>query len=188
MSGIGKFRAAISILLMIGAAAAAGSAPGSDAPSMTIDACSLLSVAEISHAVRSSIKPGVRQDDRYESSGAYSSTCVWVIKSIQESPPDPAAPLGGRSFVILNAVKWPAGSGLARSFLQAFREAAANNIIPLPQARTFGDEALYWGDGLAVRQGDVSFGVSVFLPERAATNVGGEMEAKLAPHILGRLK
>lgn len=152
-----------------------------------IDACALLAPAEISQIVGLPVETGVRRDAGYETNGSYSSTCVWAVKRGTAAPEDRTAPLGGRSFVILNAMRWPDGSGLARSFLEAFHEAARNGELPgKPSARDFGDEALWWGDGLAVRKRDVGFGISVFMPG-AASNHPGEFEAQLAPKILRRL-
>jgi hypothetical protein len=63
-----------------------------------------------------------------------------------------------------NAFCWPAGKDLAKKFLESFYEAAKRGDIPhTPGPRKLGDDALWWGDGMAVRQGDVSFGVSVFV-------------------------
>jgi hypothetical protein len=167
--------------------AGVGPAPAPGRMAASIDACSLLAVADIQPALGMPVAPGVRHDAGLEPNGAYSSACVWVLNPADASPPDPTKPLGGRSFVILNAMQWPAGSGLAHTFLDGFREAAHNGEIPSqPQARNFGDEALSWGDGLAVRRRDVSFGVSVFIPgmtkERRAA-----LQERLAPPILRRL-
>lgn len=152
-----------------------------------IDACTLLSAAEISKAIGFPVDKGARKDDGYQADGSYSSACVWVIQQGKAVKPDPLAPLNGKSFVILNATQWPAGSGLSRTFLQAFHDAAAQGVIPAkPAPRDFGDEALWWGDGLAVRKGDVSFGVSVFMPG-SKPKVPGKLEEQLAPHILQRL-
>ncbi len=89
--------------------------------------------------------------------------------------------------MILNAQRWPAGRDMAKKFLQAFHESADKGVIAnKPVPRKFGDEALWWGDGLAVRRGDVSFGLSVFMPKRDEARTSA-MEEKLAPHILRRL-
>jgi hypothetical protein len=158
------------------------------APSLEINACSLLLPAEISQVIGLPVEAGTRQDSGLEPSSAYSSTCLWKVKLENPPPADPTAPLGGQSFVILHAMQWPAGSGLARTFLEDFRTAAAEGDIPRqPVARELGDEALWWGDGLAVRQGDVSFGISVFVPGLKSKSAGG-FEEQLAPAILGRLK
>lgn len=157
-----------------------------DAKAAQIDACALLSSAEISQAIGLPVDNGSRKDAGFQSNGSYSSACVWVIQPDKTMKHDPSAPLGGRSFVILNAVQWPAGRGLARTYLQAFHDAAANGEIPSkPTARQFGDEALWWGDGLAVRKRDVSFGVSVFIP--GSKSKRPIFEEQLAPHILRRL-
>lgn len=159
----------------------------STARAATVNACSLLSPPQISRAVGLPVDAGVRRDEGYQENGSYSSACVWTIRRNGATPANPAAPLGGKSFVILNVIQWPAGSGLARTYLEDFRAASASGVIagkPIP--RSFGDEALWWGDGLAVRRRDVSFGVSVFTPGMAARRLG-EREEQLAPYILRQL-
>jgi hypothetical protein len=155
---------------------------------LTINACSLLGRDEIAHVIGLPVEPGVRKDDGLVSDGAYSSACVWEVDVDNPNRNDPQAPLGGKSFVILNAQRWPAGSGLAHTFLDSFRQAEVDHTIPgKTSPRNFGDEALWWGDGLAVRKGDVSFGLSVFLPPSDKRPPKGVFEARLAPQILRRL-
>lgn len=177
---------AVAGFMLCGQAIGADARPAADAKAVEIDACTLLSAAEISKAIGLPVDKGSRKDAGFQSNGSYSSACVWVIQPDKAMTHDPSAPLGGRSFVILNAMQWPAGSGLARTFLQAFHDAAANGDIPSkPVPRKFGDEALWWGDGLAVRKRDVSFGVSVFIPGPKSKRA--LFEEQLAPHILRRL-
>lgn len=165
-----------------------GDAGAVDDSALKIDACALLLASEISAVVGLPADKGLRRDAGLEANGGYSSSCVWTLSPEKEAPLDPTAPLDGKSFVILNAIQWPHDSGLARTFLEAFRKAAVNGDIPsYPRPRDFGDEALWWGDGLAVRVRDVSFGVSVFIPG-LAPRAPGKFEEQLAPHILGRLE
>jgi hypothetical protein len=162
--------------------------PGRAAEVIQVDACALLTPAEVTQVIGLPVSSGVRRDQGLQPNGSYSSTCVWTINIDLEEPKNPRAPLGGRSFVILNAIQWPAGSGLARTFLEGFHAAAANGEIPSkPVPRKFGDEALWWGDGLAVRVEDVSFGLSVFMPKKKAPRPG-HYEEQLAPRIVERLK
>jgi hypothetical protein len=173
---------AVATALLSGAMGCAASAAES---SLEINACELLTPAEITAAIGLPVDQGRRQDEGMSRDGQYSSTCFWTIEP--GKAPDETAPGRGRRFVILNAQRWPAGRDMAKKFLQAFQESADNGIIAnQPVPRKFGDDALWWGDGLAVRKGDVSFGISVFMPKRgeARTSV---MEEKLAPHILKRL-
>ena len=163
----------------IGSVAAAAPSP------LEINACELLTPAEITAAIGLPVDKGRRQDEGVTGDGQYSSTCFWTIEPGKAA--DPSAPARGRRFVILNAQRWPAGRDMAKKFLEAFHESADQGVIAnKPVPRKFGDEALWWGDGLAVRKGDVSFGLSVFMPKRgeARTSV---LEEKLAPQILKRL-
>ncbi|WP_020649657.1 hypothetical protein [Solimonas variicoloris] len=162
-------------LWLLGSAlpASAASAP---AP---IDACALLDAAQIEQALGQPVAAGSRHDAGIESNGAWSSSCVWKLATSS------AGERGG--FVILNAMRWPAGSGRAREFLDSFRDAATQGVLArAPVERAFGDEALWWGDGLAVRRGDVSFGLSVHAP-RVPSVAPGAAEARLAPLVLDRL-
>jgi hypothetical protein len=152
---------------------------------LEINACELLTSAEITAAIGLPVDNGRRQDDGMSRDGQYSSTCFWTIEP--GKAPDQTAPGRGRRFVILNAQRWPAGRDMAKKFLQAFHESAEQGVIAnKPVPRKFGDEALWWGDGLAVRKGDVSFGISVFMPKRDEARTSA-LEEKLAPHILRRL-
>lgn len=152
---------------------------------LEINACELLSAAEITAAIGLPVDQGRRQDEGMSRDGQYSSSCIWMIEP--GKAPDQTAPGRGRRFVILNAMQWPAGKNMAKKFLEAFHESADKGVIPSkPAPRKFGDEALWWGDGLAVRRGDVSFGISVFMPKRDVARTSA-MEEKLAPHVLRRL-
>ena len=179
---------AIGLCLMSGMLTATP-APASE-PTPEIDACALLDARAIRDVLGLSVEKGDRRDSGLESNGAYSSSCVWLLSADRARPADPGAPLGGKRFVILNALRWPQGSDGARTYLQAFREASESGVIESkPIARPLGDEALWWGDGLAVRRGAVSFGVSVFVPPAAAATASpaGEREERLAKVILARL-
>lgn len=139
-----------------------------------IDACVLLQPEEIASVIGAAVNPGARRDNGIESNGAWSSSCLWTLSTAQ----------GGRSFVILNVMQWPAGSGRAHEYLDSFRKAATSGVLSeAPRPRKFGDEALWWGDGLAVRTRDVSFGLSVRLPRSPAT-AAGKREERLAPLVL----
>ncbi|GFE83608.1 hypothetical protein GCM10011487_56080 [Steroidobacter agaridevorans] len=164
---------------------AMGSAVFAAEPSLEINACELLTPAEITAAIGLPVDQGRRQDEGMSRDGQYSSTCFWTIEP--GKAPDQTAPGRGRRFVILNAQRWPAGRDMAKKFLQAFHESADQGVIAnQPVPRKFGDEALWWGDGLAVRKGDVSFGLSVFMPKRGEARTSA-LEEKLAPQILKRL-
>lgn len=174
----------IATALVVFSSAGCSAAQAAEHP-LEINACELLTSAEISAAIGLPVDNGRRQDEGMSRDGQYSSSCIWMIEPGKQ--PEQNAPARGRRFVILNAMQWPAGRDMARQFLQAFHESADKGILPSkPSPRKFGDEALWWGDGLAVRKGDVSFGISVFMPQRNVPRTSA-MEEKLAPHVLRRL-
>jgi hypothetical protein len=148
-----------------------------------IDACALLAPEQIARVIGQPVDAGVRQDFGLESNGAWSSSCVWKLTAERNS----SAPMTRRSFIILNAMQYPPGSGRAHEFIDSFRDAAASGVLANNFAtRPFGDEALWWGDGLAVRKRDASFGLSVHLPGAVPT-VAGTWEEGLAPLVLQQL-
>lgn len=155
-----------------------------------INACALLEPAEITKILGVEVTGTQRADSGVGSNGAYSSTCFWPLRveGVVSASVDDRR--NRRNFVILNAHRWPAGSGRAGSFLEDFRKAARHGDIPSqPQPRSVGDESLWWGDGLAVRRGDVSFGLSVFTPalKSRSSQQPGAWEERLAAHILPRI-
>jgi hypothetical protein len=140
-----------------------------------IDACGLLSSEDIATDLEKPVGPPQRKDFGPVKGGAYSSVCMWSIDG------------EARRFVILNVIRWPTGKAMAKQYLDAFYTAAAKGDIPhQPVPRSLGDQALWWGDGLAVREGDVSFGISVFAPR--GERKGGEIEEVLAHRVLEALE
>jgi len=167
---------------------------GDPMDSAPINACTLLTDEEVAAVVGAKVTPGERRDDGevggkgdYAPPGTYSSTCFWQFHADASGIDDPNLPMGGRRFAILNAMVWPAGGGDAAKFLQSFRDAFKEEIIPSdPVTVDIGDEGLWWGDGVAARKGDNSFGISVFLQngDKASQR---QMEEALARKIAGRL-
>lgn len=176
---------------LIAALCVAGAAMAADAPKNSpINACTLLTDAEVEAAIGAKVTPGKRQDegdvgDRAGAKGTYSSTCFWKV--ISDKPDNPDKPMGGATFAILNAMQWPAGSGAAKKFLDDFYDAAKHGVIDqTPVQLKIADDAIWWGDGVAVRKGDRSFGVSVFWPdkERSVRRTAEEALArKIAPRL-----
>jgi hypothetical protein len=169
-----------------GAADAMDSAP--------INACALLKDEEVSEVVGALVTPGQRRDDGevgnkgdYAPPGTYSSTCFWQFHA-DGAQDDPNLPMGGRRFAILNAMVWPQGGNYAAEFLKSFYDAAEKEIIPAKPVPVegIGDEALWWGDGTAVRKGDRSYGISVFL-QNGDKATQRKMEELLARKIAGRI-
>jgi hypothetical protein len=157
-----------------------------------INACDLLSDAEVAAMIHAPVDPGQRHDtgtinsEDQVAAGAFSSTCLWRLHSESPPPTDPNLSLGGASYVILNVMQWPAGSNQAKRFLENFRDAAKRGeISQTPVPLKIGDEGLWWGDGVAACKGDRSFGISVHL-------VGGRdrergIEQDFASKIASRL-
>lgn len=162
------------------------------ATSLSINACTLLTDEEVAAVLGARVNAGEAHDSGtvkngdYVSAGTYSSTCLWRVASKGPPPSDPNLSLGGASYAILNAMQWPAGSGQAKNFLQSFRDAAKEGVIDQsPVALKIADDALWWGDGVAVCKGDRSFGISVHLVGGRAKERG--MEEALAKKIAARL-
>jgi hypothetical protein len=160
--------------------------PLSSEPPKAIDPCALLTAAEVSAAMGETVEPGRRGDSGITRDGANSTTCLWAVALPKGVLPDPMKSLGGRSFAILNVMNWPGGPADARKFVDGFRIAfAQGDIGSRPVDLALGaDDALWWGDGVAARRGDVSFGISVTSPDRARRQAQAEGLARL---ILGRL-
>lgn len=153
-------------MLLTAFALAACARPADEAP---LNACALLRDADVAAALGVAVAAGESYDAgavaaRGQAPPAYSSTCVWREASAAAQD----APLVDTRYVILHAMEWSSRAD-ARTFLTSFRDAAAHGVIgqaPVPLA--LGDEALWWGDGVAVVAGTRSFGVSVRRPgERA---------------------
>jgi hypothetical protein len=161
-------------------------------PEGFVDACALLSDKEVAATLNLGVAPADRRDDgklddRPGYEGSYSSTCVWRVEA-DKNKASVDQPMAGMRFAILNAITWPKGSGKAASYLQSFHDAAEHNVIPMKpiSLKGIGDDAVWWGDGVASRVGDVSFGISVFL-QNGDKVAQRPMEEALARKIAGRL-
>ena len=156
-------------------------APASAAPA-AIDACTLLTAAEISAVVGRKVEAGKPFDNGETGDGAHSTTCLWAAPLPAGSQPDPGQRLGGRGFVVLNVQNWPHGASDARKFLDSFNQAFnTKEITSKPVAVKVGaDDALWWGDGVAGRKNAVSFGISVAqLGDKATRQPRAESLARL---------
>ncbi len=137
-----------------------------------INACDMISAADIERIIGVAVRRGDRRDDGMTRDGAYSSTCYWGTHEVPEA---------GGTYAILNAMSWPAGSGGGKHFLESFHQAAEEHVIPMePVPLSYGDQSLWWGDGVAVSVGDVSFGISVrhSSPDKSIRRIMEEMLAK----------
>lgn len=160
---------------------ALATSPQAETQPAAINACEMLEATEISGILKTGVSRGEHHDNGLEPTGAYSSTCLWRLETKTAVP---------RQFVILNLMRWSSGSDDAKQFLQAFRDAAEEAVLPaIPDERQIGDEALWWGDGLAVRVEEFSFGISVFADSAARQRIAtpGRLEEQLAQLIIQRL-
>ena len=154
---------AASVLTAALAALAFAAPARAQEPSMAIDPCRLLSVEEVSAVMGEKVQDGQLLDNGFTRDGAYSTTCLWTGSLPEGVAEDAAKPLGGRPFAMLNVMNWLGGPDFARKFLTDFEEACEAHEIPTPPVAVDvgADEALWWGDGVAAREGGVSIGVSV---------------------------
>lgn len=171
-------------LLILAAGLLPALAGAQDAPHRRLDPCTLVTASEISEVMGIKVNPGSGHDDGLTRLGSYASTCVWVVPLPAGVKPNPQLPLGGADFAMLNVMTWPSGGEDAKAYLEDFRSSAeAHLIAKTPIDLEIGDEALWWGNGVAVRKGAVSFGVAVWLGARD----NREMEETLARTIVERL-
>jgi hypothetical protein len=187
--------AAVAVVLSVASMSArmsSAQSPSARVGDGPVDACALLSDREVASTLKLDVMPADRRDDgklddRPGYEGSYSSTCVWRVQ-VDKDKDSVDLPMAGMRFAILNAITWPKGSGKAANFLQSFHDAAEHDIIPSKPIplKGIGDDALWWGDGVASRVGDVSFGVSVFL-QNGDKATQRAMEEALAKKIAGRL-
>lgn len=178
-------RLAAAVALLGGAFGFAGGAKATD-PAHPADACALLTAEDVSAVVGAKVEAGERHDSGQVDGGGYSSTCMWKVAGAPVASAAPEAPFGGARFAMLNTITWPAGSGLAHKYVADFYDAAKNDLIPgTPVPVAVGDEGLCWGDGVASRKGDISFGMSVHV----GSDKQGErtMEEALAKKVAARL-
>jgi hypothetical protein len=156
-------------------------------PAKERNACSLISPADIASVTGGQVKPGERNDSGVVDQGGYSATCLWKIEGLPKLPEKDGEPFGGTPFVMLNTIDWPAGSGMAKKYVNDFRDAAKQDLIPSTpiEVKTIGDDSLFWGDGVAVAKGDVSFGISVHVGNDKKAEQGMEeaLARKIAPKL-----
>jgi hypothetical protein len=145
-----------------------------------INACDMISAAEIQRVIGVPVREVQRQDDGITRDGTYSSTCFFNTSEDPER---------GGTYAILNAQIWPEGSAGPEHFLESFYEAAEEHVIPAPPIELpYGDRSVHWGDGVAVMVGNMSFGISVrhSSPDRSIRRLMEEMLAKQILENMGR--
>lgn len=152
------------------------------------NACAFLTAKRLTDVLQMKVDPGHRHDSGRLNGGifkgAYSSSCIWRV-STDRNAHNPNLPLGGASFAILVVIAWPPDTAGPAHFLQSFRDAAQAHIIATaPLTLHIGDEALWWGDGVAARRGKFAFGISVHLRKRARQR---QMEETLAKYIAAEM-
>jgi hypothetical protein len=177
---------ATAAIALLGLALVGSSGAGAADPAHPVDACALLTADDVSAVVGAKVEAGQKNDAGQVDGGGYSATCLWKVAGAPVASAAPEAPFEGARFAMLNTITWPSGSGLAQKYLADFYQAAKDNLIDnTPVPVKIGDDALWWGDGVAARKGDVSFGVSTHVGNDKA----GEraMEEALARKVAGKL-
>lgn len=151
-----------------------------------IDACKLIDKSQLVRILNEDVSDGRREDDGYTSDGAYSSTCVWKIVPRGESA-DSEQAAASHEMILLNAFRW-IDNQASRKYLAAFVNASRDGTIAHPIERVaLGDESLWWGDGLAVRVGNISFGVSVWRPAYDVA-VRKQLSQELAKEVVNNVR
>ena len=170
----------------------AGTAAGTPLQSPQVISCALLTERQVSEAMNMKVDPGVRQDSR---STGHRRLPRRVLLDLRLKSGLRAIEMrttrivlsSGASFAILTVISWPRDGKGAEIFLQSFlRDAAESHVIantPIPLQ--IGDEALWWGDGVAVRKNNHSFGISVHLVNERSKE--RQLEESLAATIAARL-
>ena len=174
--------AAFGAILFPAGLQAASAPPAAPAAPAAIDACALLTPAEVTSVVGKAVEITQPFDNGITPQGAHSTTCIWAAPLPAGVEPDPTKRLGGRGFVVVSAMNWPGGPNDARKFLDDFNRAfQEHGIDSKPVAVNVGaDDALWWGDGVAARKNGVSIGVSVAqFGDRAARQPQAESLARL---------
>ena len=170
---------------VIAGLACAGAACAAE-PVKERNACSLISPADIASVTGGQVMVGERNDSGAVDQGGYSATCLWKIDGLSKLQKE-GEPFGGAPFVMLNTIDWPAGSGMAKKYVEDFRDAAKQDLIPSTpvEVKTIGDDSLFWGDGVAVAKGDVSFGISVHVgtDKKAEQQMEETLARKIAPKL-----
>ena len=199
------------LLSLAGLPALAQDAPAAEATAQApaFDACALLTPEEVAKIVGMKFEPPRRNDSGAGKEGTYSSTCLWrgpnKLEPVglwakakatiagwlgwEEAPGTTVSdmPMAGMNFVILNAIAWPAGSDGAKAYIEDFRASARAHLIDNdPVSVGIGDEAIYWGTGVAARKGTTSFGVSVRFAKQDK-KAQRAMEEALAKQAVTRL-
>ncbi len=118
-------------------------------------------------------RKGDRRDSGVESNGAYSSSCVWLLTARPRPHADPRAPLGSEALRDPERRALATGQRWRAPYSRRFARRATIGVIASKALtlRAFGGEALWWGDGLAVRRRR-ELQVSVFVPRKRVGSKG----------------
>lgn len=207
VSGLALTLAAAAVRAQDAPAASPAAETAAQAPAF--DACALLTPEEVTKIVGMKVDPPRRSDSGKGKEGTYSSTCIWrgpdklepaglwaKAKATvagwlgwEDAPARPPSDMqmAGVNFVILNAIAWPAGSDGAKNYIEDFRASARAHLIDNdPVSVGIGEEAIYWGSGVAARKGSTSFGVSVRFAKQDK-KAQRAMEEALAKQAVTRL-
>ncbi len=143
-----------------------------------IAACPLITDAEFQKALGTAMGDGKEREPVGGGDNEGRMTgCVW------DSSPD--AP--GGTIATLLVWSWPSGSGGPTNYLESFRQAAKESKdLQTPEPVSLGDEALWDGNTLHARTGDISFSVTVSAKGLDDTQRKTDSQA-LAENVLSKL-
>ena len=151
----------------------------------SLDACALLTVEDFNAVFARTFnadKPGPSGGGG-ANQGAMMS-CAWVSPGAEVAG-KPMASLNNTYFTNLIVWSWPAGSGGSDSYMKSFVDAAKTYNQPAPVPVTLGDAALWGGETMHVKKGDVTMSLSLTGPgDEATKRAAAESLMKTA---LGRL-
>jgi hypothetical protein len=125
----------------------------------SIPACPLLTVDEVGTTLGVAVEAAEQLPSGGREGGGRMTTCLWT-------------PAGGRLGATLSLVvwTWPPGNGRALGYLAALREATTEfPDRPPPDTLAVGDDAVWDGDRLHVRLGEVNYTLATSLNALDAT-------------------
>lgn len=146
-------------------------------PAAEVAACPLLTADEVESVFGQILVADEREPTGGGLNQGRMTTCIW-------------SPAGGRLGPTLSVIvwSWPAGSPGAAGYLEAFQQIAAEYPdLPQPEPLAIGDAALWDGNGVHVRKGDLTFSLATSMNALDPTSDARAKLEDLAAIVAGRL-